>query len=275
MPKIPKIKIYGIDVSHHQGLIDWHRTANELKRVNNNENPGFAILRVGYSSRSGNGGLNLDKQILANIAGCEANGVPMGIYFYSYDKSSAASAKTAEEVVKTISGHKFEYPIYIDVEYEPFNKGTDGSGRSRTQVKADNTAIIKAALDVFEKAGYYAAVYCSNDFFKNYTNLNELKDFDKWEAAYRSSDPSDVSNGLWQYSSKNPLGIAGFGNALDCNVSYVDYPSIMKKNGLNGYGKVPSVWDTDGPWRIEHATGNVKKVLKDFCEMNNIKVTNI
>lgn len=267
--------IYGIDVSHHQGNIDWDRTSKELKRVNNNKNSGFAILRVGYSNRSGNGGLIFDKQIYANIAGCEKYGVPMGIYFYSYDKSSEASAKTAAEVVKAISGHRFGYPIYIDVEYEPFNKGTDGSGRNRSQVKADNTAIIKAALDVFEKSGYYAAVYCSNDFFKNYTNLNELKDFDKWEAAYRSSDPKDITNGLWQYSSTNALGIAGFGKSLDCDVSYINYPSIMEKKGLNGYGKIPSVWDTNGPWRIEHAEGNVKKVLKDFCELNGIKVTNL
>ena len=82
--------IYGIDVSHHQGNIDWDRTSKELKRVNNNKNSGFAILRVGYSNRSGNGGLVFDKQIYANIAGCEKYGVPMGIYFYSYDKYSEA-----------------------------------------------------------------------------------------------------------------------------------------------------------------------------------------
>ena len=79
---------------------------------------------------------------------------------------------------------------------------------------------------------------------------------------------------MWQYSSTNALGIAGFGKSLDCDVSYINYPSIMEKKSLNGYGKIPSVWDTNGPWRIEYAEGNVKKVLKDFCELNGIKVTN-
>ena len=50
-------------------------------------------------------------------------------------------------------------------------------------------------------------------------------------------DSAAVENGLWQYSSKNALGIAGFGSSLDCDVSYKDYPAIMRSAGLNGYEK--------------------------------------
>lgn len=120
------------------------------------------------------------------------------------------------------------YPIYYDVEYEPFNKACG---------KATNTTIIKSALGVLEQAGYYAAVYCSRDFFLNYTNLSALSGFDKWEAAYTATDTAAVKNGLWQYSSTNALGIKGFGAKLDCDVSYVDYPAIMHAKGLNGYPK--------------------------------------
>ena len=80
-------------------------------------------------------------------------------------------------------------------------------------------------------------MYCSRDFFINQTNLSGLANFDKWEAAYTKTDTAAVQNGLWQYSSKNALGIAGFGNSLDCDVCYRDYPAIMEKNGLNGYTK--------------------------------------
>ena len=127
-----------------------------------------------------------------------------------------------------LSGHKFAYPIYYDVEYEKYNLNCG---------KAQNTAIIKAALETLEAGGYYAAVYCSRDFFINQTNLSGLANFDKWEAAYTKTDTATVQNGLWQYSSKNALGIAGFGNSLDCDVCYRDYPAIMEKNGLNGYTK--------------------------------------
>lgn len=222
------MKIYGIDVSHHQGAINWQRTASELRRVNGGSNPGFALLRVGYSARHGKGGLYTDGQFLENVQGCEKYGVPMGVYFYCYDTSPAAARITAQQVVKMLSGHKFAYPIYYDVEYEKYHLNCG---------KAQNTAIIKAALEVLEAAGYYAAVYCSRDFFLNYTNLSALSGFDKWEAAYTATDTAAVQNGLWQYSSKNALKIAGFGNSLDCDVSYKDYPAIMRQAGLNGYAK--------------------------------------
>lgn len=197
------MKIYGIDVSHHQGAIDWAKTASELRRVNGGTSPGFAILRVGYSARHGKGGLYMDGQFLNNLAACEKYGVPVGAYFYCYDTGPAAARITAQQVVKMLSGHKFAYPIYYDVEYEKYNLNCG---------KAQNTAIIKAALETLEAGGYYAAVYCSRDFFINHTDLSGLASFDKWEAAYTKTDTATVQNGLWQYSSKNALGIAGFGN---------------------------------------------------------------
>lgn len=229
------MKIYGIDVSHHQGAINWEKTASELRRVNGGNSPGFAILRVGYSARHGKGGLYTDGQFLNNVAGCEKYGVPMGVYWYCYDTTAEAARITAQQVIKMLTGHKFDYPIYFDVEYGTHDGTASGYKYNSTANRANNTAIIQAALEELEKAGYYAAVYCSRDFFLNYTNLGQLAAFDKWEAAYTSSDTSAVQNGLWQYSSSNPLGIAGFGNSLDCDVAYKDYPAIMRKNGLNGY----------------------------------------
>ena len=137
------MKIYGIDVSHHQGAIDWAKTASELRRVNGGTSPGFAILRVGYSARHGKGGLYMDGQFLNNLAACEKYGVPVGVYFYCYDTSPAAARITAQQVVKMLSGHKFAYPIYYDVEYEKYNLNCG---------KAQNTAIIKAALETWKRA---------------------------------------------------------------------------------------------------------------------------
>lgn len=119
-------KIYGIDVSHHQGAINWKQTASELRRVNGGTSPGFAILRVGYSARHGKGGLWMDNQWTKNVEGCEAYGVPMGVYVYSYDTSPEAAAITARQVVNQLRGHIWDYPIYLDVEYEPYNTGKDG-----------------------------------------------------------------------------------------------------------------------------------------------------
>ena len=88
-------KVYGIDVSYHQGAIDWKKTASELRRVNGGKNSGFAFLRVGRSNLDGKGGLSLDSQWANNLAGCKANGVPVGVYWYCYDESVAAVMQTA------------------------------------------------------------------------------------------------------------------------------------------------------------------------------------
>lgn len=254
-------KIYGIDVSHHQGTINWKQTASELRRVNGGTSPGFAILRVGYSARHGKGGLYTDGQFLNNVAGCEKCGVPMGVYWYCYDTTAEAARITARQVIKMLSGHKFDYPIYFDVEYGTNDGSASGYKYNSTANRANNTALIQAALEELEKAGYYAAVYCSRDFFLNYTNLGQLANFDKWEAAYTSSDTSAVQNGLWQYSSKNALGIAGFGSSLDCDVSYKDYPDIMKRCGLNGYIKTPasSTGNTNGEMLQTPTVGPMSK----------------
>lgn len=77
-------KIYGIDVSHHQGAINWATVAAELRRVNGGTSPGFAILRAGYSARHGKGGLYMDGQLLRNIKGCEQYGVDCDVSYVDY-----------------------------------------------------------------------------------------------------------------------------------------------------------------------------------------------
>lgn len=222
------MKIYGIDVSHHQGEVDWNTVAPALKKANGGSSPGFAILRAGYGRKNGKGGLVADGQILRNLEECNRLGIPCGVYVYCYDATPTAAATTMRQAMKLIAGYKLDYPVVYDVEYEESNltAGKDG-----------NTAIIKAAMEVIEDAGYYGMVYCSRDFFLNYTNLPELAAYDKWEAAYTQSDTAAVPNGIWQYSSKNALGIPGFGSSLDCDVAYKNYPSIIKKAGLNGWTK--------------------------------------
>ena len=101
-------------------------------------------------------------------------------------------------------------------------------------------------MQVVESAGYYGMVYCSRDFFQRYTSLDELTGYDKWEAAYTSADTAAVANGIWQYSSRNALGIAGFGNSLDCDIAYKDYPGIIRAAGLNGLG-APAEEEPEAP----------------------------
>ncbi len=61
--------IKGIDVSEHQGAIDWSQAENEIA---------FAIIRAGYGQN------NIDKQFVNNITECNRRGIPCGVYWFSY-----------------------------------------------------------------------------------------------------------------------------------------------------------------------------------------------
>lgn len=204
----------GIDVSHHQGKIDWAKVKES--------GIDFAIIRVGYSNRNGNGGLNFDKRYIYNLQECNRLGIPVGVYIYCYDRSASAAAITAKAFVKTIKKYKIEYPVIYDIEYD-----------NKDLPKSINTAICKAAMKVIEDAGYYGMIYASKDFFQNHLHMSELEGTDKWEAAYRLHDDLTVNNSMWQYSSNGSVpGIVG---KVDMDYSYKDYPSIIRKAGLNGF----------------------------------------
>ena len=207
------MEIKGIDVSHHQGTIDWAKVKNAGVE--------FALLRVGYSAKTGKGGLVMDRQFVRNATECNKIGIPIGAYVYCYDDSPEASKLTAEAVVAAIKPYRISYPVVYDIEYE-------NNAGMRDDVN-DKTVI--SAMEAFEKAGYYGMVYASKDFFKNHMNLEALKNYDKWEAAYTQKDTPEVPNGLWQYSSSGSVpGIAG---KVDMDIAYKDYKAIIANAGLN------------------------------------------
>ena len=96
---------FGIDVSHWQGDFDF-------ARAKSNEDVEFAILKAG----GGDVGLYKDSKFEANYKKCEACGLPKGAYFFGNAKSIAEAKKEAEYFISILSGKKYEYPVFYDVE---------------------------------------------------------------------------------------------------------------------------------------------------------------
>ena len=63
----------GIDVSSHQGNIDWNLVAQDGVE--------FAIIRVGYRGYGSEGRLVVDEKFEDNIKGAKAAGIKVGVYF--------------------------------------------------------------------------------------------------------------------------------------------------------------------------------------------------
>lgn len=203
-----------IDVSKWQGAMNWS--------VVKNAGVHHAMIRAGY----GNSTRQTDPQFRRNVTQCIALGIDWGVYWYSYATSPEQARQEARCCLQVIQGMKPTMPVAYDIEYEPGILALD----SRTR-----TEMVKAFLSEIEAAGYYGILYASRDFIANKLNYKELAQYDVWCAQYGSVCTCPLPYGIWQYSSKNPLQIPGFGNSLDCNRVYKDYSSIVQSAGLNGF----------------------------------------
>lgn len=204
----------GIDVSKWNGNINW----DKVKSAGIN----FAIVREGYGKRDPR---QVDKKFKDNINGAKSVGIHTSVYHYSYADSVEDAINEARFCLENIEGFKLEYPVIIDVE-------------DKEQLKLNNrqrTDIVKAFCSEIEKHGYYAMFYCNLNWLNNYLYKDELlPKYDLWLAQWNIDKPS-CTCGIWQYSSTGKID--GIDGNVDLDVSYKNYPEIMKSKGLNGFSK--------------------------------------
>ena len=209
------MELKGIDVSHHNGIIDWDKVkADGIE---------FAILRCGYGRKSIR---QIDRQFERNYRECKRVGIPVGVYHYSYAKNAEDARLEADFMLELVAGKQFEYPVIFDIE----DKGQEAFGKD---VLTDITVTF---CEKIEAAGWYVSIYSNPDWFTNKLNLERLKPYDKWLAHWISVPKwGNEFGGLWQYTDSGRVD--GIETAVDMNISYRDYPSVIKRAGLNGYGR--------------------------------------
>lgn len=205
---------FGIDISKWQKGIDLEKAKKEGVE--------FVILRGAYSTSKDTCFETFYKQ-------CNEKGLPVGVYHYSTAKTVAEAKKEAAAMLGILKGKQFEYPIYLDVE--------DNCQKSLGKDKL--TKIIQAYCETLEKAGYYVGIYSTYAFLESYTNIGELNQYDKWIAQWATKCTSNAPYGMWQFGGEtNKLRsnkVAGV--VCDQDYAYNDYPSIIRKAGLNGFNK--------------------------------------
>ena len=99
----------GIDISYHQGDIDWAKVKAEGFT--------FALLRCGYGDNIES---QHDSKFVQNVKGCEENGIEYGVYIYSYAVNTQMAKNEADHVLTRLvgAGAKPTMPIYYDIEDE-------------------------------------------------------------------------------------------------------------------------------------------------------------
>ena len=201
----------GIDVSKHQGTVNWsHVKADGVE---------FAIARAGIGCKE-------DIQFRNNYAGCKSNGIPIGVYWYSYATSEAEARQEAAACLQVLKGKTFEFPVYYDVE----EKKQFALGKSKC------SAIAKAFLETVEKAGYWVGLYSSKAYLESYFTDEIKTKYAVWVAHYGVGKTTYHGQfGIWQKSSTGKVyGISG---NVDIDECYVDSAAAVRKAGLNGFQK--------------------------------------
>lgn len=202
----------GIDVSRWQGEVDWTRVKNS--GIN------FVMLRATY----GWGGQQRDACFNANYERAKKVGLNVGAYHFSYAQTPEQAAMEAEYCLENIRGKKFDYPIAYDMELAE----TEKLGKEKI------SEIAKAFCERMEKAGYYVCIYANLHWLNNCFTDEIFNKYDIWLAQWNDKPTFTRPYGIWQKSSKG--SVDGIEGAVDIDESYKNYPSIMKYNGLNGYG---------------------------------------
>lgn len=189
---------FGIDVSKWQGNIDWGQASSAVS---------FAIIRCGFRGSSGN--IAVDPKFAKNIQGAKANGVRVGVYFYSIAMNEAQAVEEASLAVQQVSQYGgVSLPIYIDME----------DSRQLALSQAERDAIVMAFCRTVQNSGYSAGVYANKNWLTNYLTPSNYGGISIWVAQYNTQCTYKGRYDIWQYSSKGSIpGIAG---NVDLNTSY-------------------------------------------------------
>lgn len=198
------MKLRGIDVSHHQGNVDWNKVKGQID---------YAILSVGYGDDITS---QDDKQFHRNAKECTRLGIPFGVYIYSYATSTVQAKSEADHVLRLLKGYKLDYPVYYDLE----DAGT--TGKCSNKIIADMAEVFCNAI---EKTGYWAGIYANTSWFNNKLTDNRFNKWVKWVAQYNTTCTYKGKHDMWQYASDGRVN--GISGNVDMNYCYVDYPGLI------------------------------------------------
>ena len=224
----------GIDVSEHQGAVDWAAVAESGVE--------FAILRAGYRGYGEAGVLRRDEFFQYNVNGAAENGIEMGVYFFSQAVSVEEAEEEAEfllDILSVYTVEAFSLPVYFDWEaIFQDDARTDGlDGETITDCAA-------AFCKKIAEAGYTAGVYLYRNLGYFSYDLSRLTDYELWVGAVGDWPDFYYAHALWQYSYTG--AVPGIDAATDLDFWFVEQ-AVPAANGSveTGEEETPALIGSD------------------------------
>ena len=221
------MSIHGIDVSQHQGSIDWRKVkASGIQ---------FAMLRAGYGANT------VDGEFERNARGCMEAGIPCGVYWFSYAYTPEMARREAEKCISVIREYKVQYPVCYDFEYDSVRYARQNGVRvTRTLA----TWLVEAFCGRVEELGYFAMYYSNLDYLERMFAPELRRKYALWYARYASA-PGETGIGMWQYRDNGRVdGIRG---NVDMDIAYKDFARVISEEELNHLKRPESTPDSATP----------------------------
>ena len=194
---------YGIDVSKHNGKIDFKK----VKAAGFE----FVFIRIAYRGYGKAGNLKEDEMYKVNIRNAKEAGLKVGAYVFSQAIDESEAIEEAEFAINLLKDYKLDLPLVFDPE-------TIKGSVARTD-DVDGIQFTKNAISFCEKIkenGITPAIYSNLVWEDYYFDLSKLQDYEIWYADYSKIPQTPYYFKYWQFSE---VGIVeGVNGLVDLNV---------------------------------------------------------
>ncbi|MBQ8281823.1 MAG: SH3 domain-containing protein [Lachnospiraceae bacterium] len=205
----------GIDVSKWNGDVDWAKVAASGVE--------FAIIRTGYRGSS-TGKIVADPRFYENIEGALANGIEVGVYFYSQAINEQEAIQEAAWVCEIIKNYNITYPVAYDLEEVTY-------GRIKDCTYAQFNANARAFLDYVNSKGYRGSLYSCKSYLEDLWDTSLFAGDHIWLAHYTKQTSYTGRYDMWQYTDSGKVD--GISTSVDLNYAY-----FYEKNENSGGSEV-------------------------------------
>ena len=189
-----------IDVSSHQGLIDW----NAVK----NSDVDMVILRMGWGTYS------IDSTFEYNLREVKRLNIPYTVYLFSYAENSNEAYSEAQRTINNFNNYNLSPAFNVMYDIESWN-----TSRSSSENISPETyeSIITTYVGTLNNAGIGAGVYANLNYTQYKLTHNSLQ-YVQWIAHYNNTCGYNGNYKIWQYTSKG--SVPGINGNVDISVWY-------------------------------------------------------
>lgn len=176
----------GIDVSQHQGDIDWQQVRQAGYE--------FVILRIGGRGWGESGALYIDDRAQEYYRDAKAAGLKVGAYFFSQAITPEEAREEARFTLEQLEGWELDLPVAFDWEY------IGEEARTANMAQDTLTECVVAFCQVIEDAGKETMLYTNPHHAGVGLDLEALDGMNVWIALYSEEMSYPYYITAWQYT---------------------------------------------------------------------------